>query len=108
MIPKSDLRGGASWGTFVGPNHFGTFKVAPSTPKVLPMIEKKQKHDTEERPDYETEFQKFFRKSVKKRHLKRSRQNMLKCVENDAEGLEYTSEKHQRWLLMCKHFKLVN
>ena len=35
--------GGASWGTFGGPNRFWTLKWAPSAPKVFPMIENEPK-----------------------------------------------------------------
>ena len=42
LLQKSEVvsGGGASWGTFGGPNRFWTLKWAPSAPKVFPMIEK--------------------------------------------------------------------
>ena len=59
-IPQSKgiLGGGASWGTFGGPNRFWTLKWAPTVPKVLPMIEKLTKNDTKEPQDCEKELQK--------------------------------------------------
>ena len=50
--------GGASWGTFGGPNRFWALKMDPSAPKVLPMIEKWTKNDTKDPQDCEKELQK--------------------------------------------------
>ena len=55
---RRDFRVGASWGTLGDPNRFLASKVGPQRPKVLPMIEKRNKHDTKESPESEKELQK--------------------------------------------------
>ena len=62
MIPKSvpkdeGISGVAPLGApLVAQTAFGHQKLAPSAPKVLPMIEKSIKNDTKELPDCETEL----------------------------------------------------
>ena len=50
--------GGASLAPLVAQTAFGHQKLAPSAPKVLPMIEKSTKNDTKERPGCEKELRK--------------------------------------------------